>query len=242
MAVAAADVASVDLRGDDRDAESVADQLHDAVSLSLAWSMIEIQNPEIHDTAVDAGVRGEVRGDEGDAGGPLSIRSRSDDGEVTLAIASVVLPRRRSVARAAHLLQAVRARSLAIEVASRLGLAARPAPAERLAFARYARLIHPVTVAMSTDNGVSHTVGPVGIEPTTRGLTCHFGFRRHPRGCSWSGLSLHHGSRRRCHPSSLYTFRILIRLGSGLPSVPRKGSPTLSGVIPGVSPEALLLR
>ena len=30
--------------------------------------------------------------------------------------------------------------------------------------------------------GPLFTVGPVGLEPTTRGLTCHFGFRRRPVG------------------------------------------------------------
>ena len=66
-------------------------------------------------------------------------------------------------------------------------------------------------------------VGPVGLEPTTRGLTCHFVFRRRSEKRSWSGLSLHRGAvtrravRCRCHPSSLYTFRGRPRLGSGLP-------------------------
>jgi hypothetical protein len=49
----------------------------------------------------------------------------------------------------------------------------------------------------------------------------------------------------RCHPSSLYTFQAsLAWLGIAVPA-PRTwlgmGSPTLSGVIPAVSDEALLL-
>jgi hypothetical protein len=68
---------------------------------------------------------------------------------------------------------------------------------------------------MSVDHEL---VGPAGLEPATYGLTSHFGFRRRPRGvrgldCPFT-VALARG---RCHPSSLYTFRGMPRLGSGLP-------------------------
>src|SRR6478735_1074840 len=93
---------------------------------------------------------------------------------------------------------------------------------------------------------VARRVGPVGLEPTTNGLTCHFGFHRHTERCV-RGLDCPFTlapKRCRCHPSSLYTFRGCPRLGSGLPrrTSPAGGSPTLSGVILTVSDQALLLK
>lgn len=87
-------------------------------------------------------------------------------------------------------------------------------------------------------------VGPVGLEPTTRGLTCHFVFRRRSGERSWSGLSLHRSAaRRRCHPSSLYTFRGFPRLGSGLPcQFPDEGFPDFEWFHSAVSDRALLLK
>ncbi len=59
----------------------------------------------------------------------------------------------------------------------------------------------------------------------------HFDFRRHPRGRSWSGLSLHHRPvALRCCPSSLYTFpEFLLGLARDWHAeIPAKRSPTLS--------------
>jgi hypothetical protein len=81
-------------------------------------------------------------------------------------------------------------------------------------------------------------VRPAGIEParlaagdflTTSAFAA--GLRR-----SWSGLYLHHSSRRRCPPSSLYTFPC--GLGSVLAVKP---SPNLTGSTPSVSRRALKL-
>ena len=216
--------------------------------------MVEIEDSEIGFTAIGARVIPQLLADERDTRSLLRVRAFSDHCNVMLPIPAVVLARRRAIALSADFLPSVRARGLPIERGQRLDRPARAAALLRFIPVRMTTA-HPAcrppssladrhdipTQRHTRRFGGSNGVGPVGIEPTTRGLTCHFGFRRRRLRRSWSGLSLHRGSRRRCHPSSLYTFRTAGPAWLGIANwLPRKGSPTLSGVIPGVSSEALL--
>ncbi|WXH16857.1 hypothetical protein LTA6_002306 [Microbacterium sp. LTA6] len=92
MAIAAADITFRDLLCDARDAESVAYELHDAVSLVGAWSVVEIQNSEVGRSAINAWVIDQVLGDVGETHRLLCNGSRADHCDVMLAIALVVAP------------------------------------------------------------------------------------------------------------------------------------------------------
>ncbi|NLS09868.1 hypothetical protein HGQ17_07600 [Nesterenkonia sp. MY13] len=74
----------------------------------------------------------------------------------------------------------------------------------------------PANDSLGKGSSLVRRVGPEGLEPSTCGLTSHFDFRRRPGGRSWSGLSLHRSLRRRCHPSSLYTFRDVVSAWLGI--------------------------
>lgn len=85
---------------------------------------------------------------------------------------------------------------------------------------------------------------PVGHDPTTYGLTSHFGFRRRPIARAfvrWT-LSLPSPEVVRHPPSSLYTFRVPPRLGSGLGRSRADRSPNLTGFTRDISVTVLHAR
>ncbi|UWF77083.1 MULTISPECIES: hypothetical protein [Microbacterium] len=128
MAVATPDIALGDLGGEDRDAEAVANQLHDAVTLRRTWAVVEVEHTNIGNSAIHARVLAQVLGDKGDAPFPLGNRASPDDRDVMLAIASVVRTRRLAVAFATDLLQPVRAGGLPVEICEWSKLLAGAAP------------------------------------------------------------------------------------------------------------------
>lgn len=116
MAIAAAYVTFRDLRRDDRNAESIADHLHDGVPLGGIWSVIEIQHSEIRHAAVDAWMRTQIVTDEIPRSEAVSISALSNHADVTFPVVSVVLSGRRAVALSTDLLQAIRACRLPVEI------------------------------------------------------------------------------------------------------------------------------
>ncbi|WP_309065385.1 hypothetical protein [Microbacterium sp.] len=116
MAVAATNVALLDLGDDHADAETVSYQLHDTVPLLTPESMIEVEHSDVTSSAVHTGMVGEVRRDEFPALRALRASTRPDDCKVMFPVALVVLSGGLAVAFFANLLESVSAGCLPVEI------------------------------------------------------------------------------------------------------------------------------
>ncbi|MEW1963488.1 hypothetical protein AB0269_13610 [Microbacterium sp. NPDC077644] len=92
MAVATPYIAFRYLVRDRDETESIAHELHDAVSLVTAWPVIEIEDAHVCRSAVHARVCDQIPPDEVDALEALRIVASSDHRDVMFAILAVIPP------------------------------------------------------------------------------------------------------------------------------------------------------